>query len=277
MVAKRHPFGCLRVSQRKWLITCMMLCLSSSVAAQSYSHLDTVSQYPNFGTFYHDRFEGRKTASGEIFDQNKFTAAHWKLKLGTYVLVTNQNTGLQVIVKVNDRCPKHGVLDMTRRAAYALGIRGCQKVTFRVLPDGYAERCEAQDALFDSVPTRLVDGKLPVTQKLKSTPARPAVAAAPATTRSTVATAPATTRSASIAVPSGSYNLLLATVSSHGEAFELSKRLPDTWRERLIVDTVEASAQLRLTLDLRYSRQRADQLRRQLKDRFPQARVVLAY
>ena len=100
----------------------------NSISAQNYSSNDTVTEYPNKGTYYNDKFEGRKTASGEIFDQNAFTAAHWRIKLGTYILVTNQNTGLQVIVKVNDRCPKHGVIDLSHRAATAIGIRGCQPV-----------------------------------------------------------------------------------------------------------------------------------------------------
>ena len=131
--------------------------------AQSYDVNDTVTEYPMKGTFYHNKFEGRKTASGEIFDQNLFTAAHWKIKKGTYVLVTNRNTGLQVIVKINDRCPRRGVLDMTRRAAHAIGIRGCQPVTVRILPEGYEKICEEQDAKFDSVPSRFATGKLALT------------------------------------------------------------------------------------------------------------------
>ena len=54
-------------------------------------------------SFYHDKFEGRKTATGEIFDQDKFTAASNHFKLGTYVKVTNQHNGKSVYVKVNDR------------------------------------------------------------------------------------------------------------------------------------------------------------------------------
>ncbi len=94
-----------------------------TVAGQNYDVNDTVTEYLLKGTYYHNKFEGRKTACGEIFDQNLFTAAHWKIKMGTYVMVTNRNSGLQVIVKINDRCPKHGVLDMTHRAANAIGIR----------------------------------------------------------------------------------------------------------------------------------------------------------
>ena len=63
----------------KKIVAIIMLALCPLwAAAQNYAVTDTVTEYPNKGTFYHDRFEGRKTANGEIFDQNKFTAAHWK-------------------------------------------------------------------------------------------------------------------------------------------------------------------------------------------------------
>ncbi len=111
------------------------------------------------GTIYHNRFEGRKTASGEVFNQNLFTAAHRHIKLGTLVMVTSKWSGKQVIVKINDRCPKSGVLDMTRRAANSIGIRGCQPVTVRILPDSYEPFWAAQDQWCDSVYSRLSEPK----------------------------------------------------------------------------------------------------------------------
>jgi len=54
-------------------------------------------------SFYHNKFEGRKTATGEVFDNDKYTAASNFFKLGTYVKVTNQSNGKVVYVKVNDR------------------------------------------------------------------------------------------------------------------------------------------------------------------------------
>lgn len=139
------------------LVTCLLGAWSIGLA-QNYSWQDTVSIYPNYGTFYHDRFAGRKTASGEVFDQNRFTAAHWRIKFGTLVMVTNKKSGLQVIVKVNDRCPKRGVIDMSHRAANAIGIRGCQPVTLRVLPDTehYQRLWREQEQQFDSVAVKPV-------------------------------------------------------------------------------------------------------------------------
>lgn len=124
------------------------------ILAQS-SFNDTVAEHPMKGTIYHNRFEGRKTASGEIFNQNLFTAAHRRIKMGTLVMVTSKKTGQQVIVKINDRCPKSGVLDMTRRAANSIGIRGCQPVTVRILPDSYEKLWATQDLWCDSVYSRL--------------------------------------------------------------------------------------------------------------------------
>ncbi|MBR1785109.1 MAG: septal ring lytic transglycosylase RlpA family protein [Bacteroidales bacterium] len=239
------------------IATLALLAAAATASAQNYSHLDTVSVYPNQGTFYHDRFEGRKTASGEVFDQNKFTAAHWRIKLGTHILVTNRNTGLQVIVKVNDRCPKRGVIDLSHRAANAIGIRGCQPVTVRVLPPGYEQRCLAQDARFDSVRTRL---------PLPPAAAKPAAAPKPD---------PKPTKEPDTD-PIGGYNLLLATVATHGEAFELAQRLPESHSGSLTVDTLEGGTALRLTLELHQSRADADRLRRQLRALYPQARVVMA-
>lgn len=58
-----------------------------------------------YATHYANRFNGRRTASGERFDNNKLTAAHRKLPFGTKVRVTNLVNGKKIIVKINDRGP----------------------------------------------------------------------------------------------------------------------------------------------------------------------------
>lgn len=80
------------------------------------------------GTYYADKFVGRKTSNGEIFRQNQYTAAHKSIRMGTYLLVKNPATGKQIVVRVNDRCPKPNILDMTKLAVNMLGIRGSAKV-----------------------------------------------------------------------------------------------------------------------------------------------------
>jgi rare lipoprotein A len=69
-------------------------------------------------SYYHNKFNGRRTASGKKFDNNKYTAAHKKLPFGTKVRVTNEANGKSVIVEINDRGPFSKVreIDLSRRA-----------------------------------------------------------------------------------------------------------------------------------------------------------------
>lgn len=69
-------------------------------------------------TYYANKFNGRKTTSGERFHNSKYTAAHMKLPFGTMVRVTNEANGKSVDVKVNDRGPysKKYEIDLTRQA-----------------------------------------------------------------------------------------------------------------------------------------------------------------
>jgi rare lipoprotein A len=77
-------------------------------------------------SWYGAAFAGRPTASGEIFDPRKLTAAHRTLPLGSMVQVTNMKNGRSVVVRINDRGPfKPGrILDCSEGAARALGFRG---------------------------------------------------------------------------------------------------------------------------------------------------------
>ena len=69
-------------------------------------------------SYYHNRFNGRRTASGETFSNDKYTAAHKNLPFGTMLKVTNESNGKFVIVKVNDRGPfvKARDIDLSRKA-----------------------------------------------------------------------------------------------------------------------------------------------------------------
>ena len=88
-------------------------------------------------SFYNNKFNGRKTANGEIFNQKKLTAAHNSLPLGTYVRVTNLRNGKTVIVKINDRLHHKNkrIIDLTRAAATQLGFikSGLTRVKLEVL------------------------------------------------------------------------------------------------------------------------------------------------
>lgn len=87
---------------------------------QSSSILSSIKK--GIASFYHDKFEGRKTATGEIFDNDKFTAASNTLKLGSYVKVTNVANGQVIYVRVNDRMAKNNqrLIDLASVAAKKL-------------------------------------------------------------------------------------------------------------------------------------------------------------
>lgn len=69
-------------------------------------------------SYYSDRFNGRKTANGSRFNNNKYTAAHKKLPFGTKVKVTNEANGKFVIVEITDRGPfvRTREIDLSKRA-----------------------------------------------------------------------------------------------------------------------------------------------------------------
>ena len=69
-------------------------------------------------SYYHDKFDGRKTASGKKFDNSKLTAAHKKLPFGTILKVTNPKNKKFVIVEVIDRGPfiNGREIDLTEKA-----------------------------------------------------------------------------------------------------------------------------------------------------------------
>jgi rare lipoprotein A len=75
-------------------------------------------------SWYGPRFHGRRTASGERFDMDAFTAAHRSLPFGTRVRVESPADGRSVEVRINDRGPhiKRRVIDLSRAAARALGL-----------------------------------------------------------------------------------------------------------------------------------------------------------
>jgi rare lipoprotein A len=74
--------------------------------------------------YYSDIFQGRPTASGDIFDQKAMTAAYKGLPFGTKVTVTNLENGKSVVVTINDRMASgnRNIIDVSRTAAQELGF-----------------------------------------------------------------------------------------------------------------------------------------------------------
>ncbi|WP_447752940.1 septal ring lytic transglycosylase RlpA family protein [Pseudomonas nicosulfuronedens] len=89
----------------------------SEVSGRGYRAEGTASYY---GKAHH----GKRTASGERFNQNALTAAHRTLAFGTRVRVTNLNNGRSVVVRINDRGPfsRGRVIDVSKAAAEQLNM-----------------------------------------------------------------------------------------------------------------------------------------------------------
>jgi rare lipoprotein A len=96
--------------------------------------------YEGIASFYSTDFHGKKTANGDTFDMNKFTAAHRSFPFGTKVKVTNKANGKSVVVTVNDRGPfkLERIMDLSYGAAEALDMikTGTAHVTLEVLEWG---------------------------------------------------------------------------------------------------------------------------------------------
>ncbi|MBL7697662.1 MAG: septal ring lytic transglycosylase RlpA family protein [Chitinophagaceae bacterium] len=117
--------------------------LHAQSAADSIRRMHRKTPVPSTETgvasYYHSKFQGRPTASGEKYDQEKMTAAHNRLPLGTRIKVTNLRNKRSVIVRVNDRLHHRNtrLVDLSRAAAAKLGYigRGITRVRVEVLKD----------------------------------------------------------------------------------------------------------------------------------------------
>lgn len=121
------------VKRRRWLSPVLVtLSILPIVPAQAIVTEGTAS-------YYADRFDGQRTASGERFDKDALTAAHRTLSFGTKVMVTNKANGRSVEVTINDRGPYgHGrTIDLSKSAAKEIGMlgRGVARVELQILDD----------------------------------------------------------------------------------------------------------------------------------------------
>lgn len=142
---------------------------SYSVLGKRYQVLDSEHGYVEEGgaSYYGNKFHGRRTSSGEVYDMYAFTAAHKSLPLPSYARVTNLDNGKSVVVRVNDRGPFHSnrIIDLSYAAAVKLGYRerGTARVEVRALTPGELQDASlaqkqgpgdtsAMDALVDGLP-----------------------------------------------------------------------------------------------------------------------------
>ncbi len=91
-------------------------------------------------SWYGGKFHGRRTANGEVYDQNGPTAAHKTLPFGTQVRVVNLENGRATVLRINDRGPfvRGRIIDVSRRAAEVLGFRskGLARVGIQIVQRG---------------------------------------------------------------------------------------------------------------------------------------------
>jgi rare lipoprotein A len=104
----------------------LLLLFAHDIFSQDTAAVKKTVQKVFYGqaSFYANKFSGRKTANGEIFDQKKMTCACNAVKLGTWLKVTNVRTKKSVLVKVNDRIHPRmkRVVDLSSGAAKKIGI-----------------------------------------------------------------------------------------------------------------------------------------------------------
>lgn len=250
------------------LATLMLVAFNTSLRAQVFDHSDTISQHRMRATFYHNRFEGRRTASGEIFHQNLFTAAHKTLKLGTFIMVRNDKTGDSIILKINDRCPKRGILDLTRRACDAIRIPGAGSIHVRILGDDYEDQWMAQESLFDSVYSPYAaSGKLADDLRLAQQSKDTEESASPASSKKH--------RRPAYREPEERFDIFLGYTSTHGEAFGMIEQLPVHYREKARV--IEANEELFcVVIEVNMTSEDAKELYAKLSNTFDNCRVVVA-
>ncbi|KZN16518.1 MULTISPECIES: septal ring lytic transglycosylase RlpA family protein [Pseudomonas] len=90
-------------------------------------------------SYYGAKHHGKRTASGERFNQHGLTAAHRQLPFGTRVKITNLNNDRSCVVRINDRGPysRGRLIDVSREAAEQLGMlrSGTAKVRVQALDD----------------------------------------------------------------------------------------------------------------------------------------------
>lgn len=130
--------------KRRWMAKSILsICLASSCTV-GYPKGTAAKAVSNkqFGiaSYYSDKFQGRRTASGERYNKDGLTAVHSQLPFGTLIRVTNLKNDRSIEVKVNDRfgSKKGRLLDLSKRAARELGFTksGLAKIKVEVLQLG---------------------------------------------------------------------------------------------------------------------------------------------
>lgn len=212
------------------------------------------------GSWYGKKFHGQKTSSGELYDMYQMTAAHPTLPIPSYARVTNLATGVQVIVRVNDRGPFRSsrIIDLSYTAALKLGYLhhgSTQLEVERLLPDEILRLAAAKKNL----PASVAQVVAPVSTEVMPPVPLPALtlasvagsagisAAAPVATSAASSSAPLVAPSSVTAAAGGGYYLQLGAYSQMANAEALRARLAANWSTALPpLDVVQYDALFRV-------------------------------
>jgi rare lipoprotein A len=113
------------IVNKRPLVLVLLVLLTSSFMSKTHAQKPEVGNaFKGKASYYHKKFHGRKTASGELFNNLEYTCAHRTLPFGTMLEVENPVSHKWIIVRVNDRGPfaKNRVLDLSYQAAKEVGM-----------------------------------------------------------------------------------------------------------------------------------------------------------
>ena len=138
----------------RWFPSAVTALIMSTCMPQAHAGVAPHWEESGQASWYGPGFNGQRTSSGEVFDENALTAAHDWLPLGTKVRVTTQETGRSTVVTITDRLPpkRLRIIDLSREAASRLGLvkAGVGMVTLSA-PDATDEPVEVAEAPDDDV------------------------------------------------------------------------------------------------------------------------------
>ncbi len=247
---------------RKKCLLFILLIISMANLLMAQSSVDTLLPFSVRATYYSDIFIGRHTSNGEIFQQDKFTAAHKTLPFGTLVLVTNLENGSQVIVKVNDRCPKRGILDLTKRAAKTIGI-GSRMVRAQILPQRYEEIWANQHNLEHAMKEGcLLSLSLNELENESIDDSKDEKLAATDTVRSNM-----------FVDTTGYYLILLGVADNRQHAEVLVNRMPMKYQSSIELLPGRNASRVRMILDMQMNYKEAEAVKKELESIFPKSQV----
>jgi len=262
-----------------------------------YPKADYKYSETGIASWYGPGFHGKRTANGEVYDENGLTAAHKTLPMPSMVRVTNLENGRSIQVRVNDRGPFEAgrIIDMTRRGAQLLGF--IQQGTARVRVDIMAEESQQLAALAsrsggDQLPPppqaapvgEVTGGGLAPLAGSKVAPAQPQAGAKPVTApaaQATVDVAPVAPpepdgRVVQVPVKPTSIFIQAGAFLRQSNANQLSGQLRKYGPVRVTPIKVERQNYYRVRIGPIASVEEADKtLRRMIADGHPESRIVV--